>query len=299
MITVRVPATSANLGPGFDCLGIALSLYAEVSFTPRESGLVITGCPGEFSGGDNLIFRAFQLAARALGKAAPGLEIAVRSDIPPARGLGSSAACAAAGVLAAGKLLGAPLTPEEALRLCAGLEGHPDNAAPAVYGGARVSLTEGGLPQSLPVAVHPALRFLALVPDFSLETAKARQALPETVSRADAVHGLSRAAFLVKALESGAFHLLESACRDRLHQPYRFPLIQGGAALAGLARELGADACVISGAGPSLLCLHHDAAFPGRMASALAAYPAWRALPLALAQEGAMVLKNNRNEVLP
>ncbi len=277
---IRVPATSANLGPGFDCLGMALSLYAEIGFAPRDSGLLITGCPEEFATPDNLIYRAFVHAAQALGKHVPGLAIDVRSDIPPARGLGSSAACVTAGVLAAGALLNSPLTPEDALTLCAQLEGHPDNAAAAVYGGIRVSIMAGETVRSLPVTPHPALCAVALVPDFPLETARARRALPERFAREDAVFNLSRAAFLIKSLEAGAFHLLGDACQDRLHQPYRFPLVEDGAALARLARDRGADACVISGAGPSLLCLHHDPAFPGRMAAALAPYPAWRALPL-------------------
>ncbi|MGI6688745.1 MAG: homoserine kinase [Christensenellales bacterium] len=283
MLTIRVPASSANLGPGFDCLGMAVSLYADITFTPREEGLIITGCPAAFADPDNLIYRAFTHATRAFGKRVPGLEIAVRSDIPPARGLGSSAACTAAGVMAAGKLLKTPLSREEQLRLCTALEGHPDNAAAAVYGGIRVSVTEGGRVISLPVDPHPDLRLLALVPDFPLETARARQALPDTVPREDAVFNLSRTALVIKALETGAFHLLETACEDRLHQPYRFPLINGGEALAAAARTQGADACVISGAGPSLMCFYHDPGFPARISETLARFPAWQALPLSVA----------------
>ncbi|MDD3109797.1 MAG: homoserine kinase [Eubacteriales bacterium] len=290
MVTIRVPASCANLGPGFDCLGMALGLYADIRFGPREGGLVITGCPPVFSGEDNLAYRAFLLAAKAFGKKAPGLEVDIRSDIPPARGLGSSAACITAGILAAGALLGVPLSPEELLVLSAGMEGHPDNAAAAVYGGLRVSVMAGKAAHSLPVFSHPGLSLLALVPDFPLETSKARRALPEVVSRKDAVFNLSRAALLVKALETGAFHLLKEACRDRLHQPWRFPLIPQGEEAANLALEMGADACFISGAGPSLMCLHHDKAFPGRMAEYLRAFPAWRALPLCIAPKGAEII---------
>ncbi|MDD4081452.1 MAG: homoserine kinase [Eubacteriales bacterium] len=290
MVTVRVPASSANLGPGFDCLGMALGLYADIRFTPKDSGLVITGCPPVFSGEDNLVCRAFHYAAEAFGKKAPGLEIDIRSEIPPARGLGSSAACITAGILAAGALMGVRLPPEELLELAAGMEGHPDNAAAAVYGGIRVSVTADNAVRSLPVSPHPGLGPLALVPDFPLETEKARRALPKEVSRGDAVFNLSRTALLIKAIETGAFHLLNEACRDRLHQPWRFPLIPQGEDVAGLALQTGADACFISGAGPSLLCLHHDSAFPGRMAESLSAYPAWRALPLEIAPKGAELL---------
>ena len=290
MVTVRVPASSANLGPGFDCLGMALSLFAEIRFKPLDKGLSITGCPPEYAGEDNLIYRAFCQAAQAFGRTAPGLEIDIRSHIPPARGLGSSAACITAGVLGAAALLDHPLSPEALLDLCARLEGHPDNAAAAVYGGIRISVTTEDQVLSLPVKPHPDLRLAALVPGFPLETQKARQALPEHPSRADAVFSLSRAVFLIKALESGAFHLLEEACRDRLHQPWRFPLIPGGEQVARLAMDKGADAFFISGAGPSLMCLYHDPAFPARLKKGLIAFPAWRALPLAIAPKGAMIL---------
>ncbi len=295
MVTIRVPATTANLGPGFDCLGMALSLYAEFTFTLQDHGLAIIGCPAEFSGEDNLIHQAFLHAARQFGKKAPGLSIAVNSAIPPARGLGSSAACITAGIMAAGQLLDVPLSQDDLFSLSAALEGHPDNAAAAVYGGIRVSLMTEGRATSLPVHPHPNLLLLALIPDFPLETAKARQALPDHFPRQEVVFNLSHTAFLVKALEEGAFHLLGEACQDRLHQPYRFPLIDGGEALARQARALGADACVISGAGPSLLCLHHDPASPARMADALKAYPAWRALPLNVAEEGATIITESRN----
>ena len=294
MVTVRVPATSANLGPGFDCLGMALSLYNEIAFETRDEGLLITGCPAQFAGQDNLVYRAFSHAARLFGRRMPGLHIHMNSDIPPARGLGSSAACVAAGVLAAGRMLDVPLSAEALLDICAELEGHPDNAAPAVYGGIRVSLLIGNRVLSQPVRPHPALRLLALIPDFPLETKKARQALPEAVSRQDAVFNLSRAALLVKALEAGDFPMLGAACEDRLHQPYRFPLIAGGAGAAALSMKEGADACFISGAGPSLMCFHHDPAFPARVARALAPYPAWRALPLSVAGDGATFITETR-----
>ncbi len=185
--------------------------------------------------------------------------------------------------MAAGKLLHGPFTQEELLRLSTQLEGHPDNAAAAIYGGIRVSAMAHGQVLSLPVHPDPGLKLLALVPSFPLETAKARQVLPGMVSREDAVFNLSRTALVIKAIETGAFELLAAACEDRLHQPWRFPLIEDGETLAGLARAQGADACVISGAGPSLMCFTHDPGFPARMAETLARFPAWQALALHVA----------------
>ncbi len=298
MVTIRVPATTANLGPGFDCLGMALSLYAEFTFTLQDHGLAIIGCPAEFSGEDNLIHQAFLHAARQFGQKAPGLSIAVNSAIPPARGLGSSAACITAGIMAAGQLLDVPLSQDDLFSLSAALEGHPDNAAAAVCGGIRVSLMTEGRATSLPVHPHPEFAAAGPDPGFSLETAKARQALPDHFPRQEVVFNLSHTAFLVKALEEGA----ASTCWGGLPGPAApalpLPLIDGGEALARQARALGADACVISGAGPSLLCLHHDPASPARMADALKAYPAWRALPLNVAEEGPLSSQNRGTPML-
>ena len=289
MVTIRVPATTANLGPGFDCLGAALTLYARFSFEQAE-GLTITGCEPEFADGDNLVYRAFLQALNAFGLPKSGLSLHIRSDIPPARGLGSSAACITAGVLGAASLFGVPLSKEELFNLTARMEGHPDNAAAAVYGGLRAAIIQEGKAHSLPLTLHPSLRFLALVPDFSLSTHKARGVLPETVTREDAVFNLSRTAFLVRALEMGDGEAIRLACMDRLHQPYRFPLIPGAEALTRNAMDAGAFACFISGAGPSLMCIYRDSDFPARIEPLLQAdFPRFRALPLALCPYGAAV----------
>ncbi|NLE19537.1 MAG: homoserine kinase [Clostridiales bacterium] len=290
MRSVIVPATTANLGPGFDCLGLALSLYARFTFEKTDAGLEIAGCPPEFAGEDNLVYRAFRSTLQEFGQSFNGLRITVDSDIPPARGLGSSAACAVAGVVAAALYSGVSLTPREILQRAARLEGHPDNAAPAVYGGLRASLTEEGAVWSTPCPVHPSLRFLALVPDFALPTARARAALPDAVSRADAVYNLSRAAFLLRAMETGDPEALRFAFRDRLHQPYRFPLIPGGGRLAARMESLGADGCFISGAGPTLMCVYRDAAFAQTAQDELKnAFPRFSALPLSVSQQGYVI----------
>lgn len=286
-ISIRVPATSANLGPGFDCLGLALNLYARFDFEPAESGLVISGCRADDANENNLVWRAYARALQYAGKAPGGLRLRISSDIPVSRGLGSSAACAVGGILGADRLHRLRLTEEEMLNLAAELEGHPDNAAPALFGGLRVSLTEQGRALSLPAPVHPSLRFLSLVPDFELLTSAARTVLPVSVPLRDAVFNLSRAAFLLKAMEEGDIALIRLAMQDRLHQDARFALIPGAAKLKQRMEGLGA-ACCLSGAGPSLLCLYTEDDFPARARGALEESPiSFTALPLALCREGA------------
>lgn len=290
MAVIRVPATSANLGPGFDCLGAALTLYARFTFARREEGLEISGCETRYQSPDNLVVRAFHHTLRRYGVKPRGLGLHIASDIPPARGLGSSAACAVAGILGAGALYSLNLSKEAVLGLATEMEGHPDNAAPAVYGGLRVSMMEGGRPLSLPFGMDKAWRFLALVPDFPLGTKEAREALPQLVSREDAVYNLSRAAFLVKALEQGDASLLRPAFGDRLHQDARFSLIAGAREIKALMEENGALACCLSGAGPSLMCLYSDPGFPEKAGSLLKEhFPRYAALPLALCGDGAII----------
>ena len=290
MVSVRVPATSANLGPGFDCLGLALDLYARFDFEMLPRGLEITGCREEESGEDNLVYRAYVHTLTSFGLDDLGLRLRIDSDIPLSRGLGSSAACVAGGIMGAAALHGLSLSDGEALKLATELEGHPDNAAPAIYGGLRVSLTEDGRAVSLPCAVHPSLRLLALVPDFELRTADARAALPQSVPLKDAVYNLSHTAFLLKALETGDPELIRLAARDRLHQDARFKLIPGAAALKERMEESGAAACCLSGAGPTMLCLYTGDDFLNRAMEAVKAeFPRFDPRPLSLCREGARV----------
>lgn len=290
MVVIRVPATTANLGPGFDCLGAALSLYARFSFEKAASGLEISGCDPAYSNQDNLTYRAFCFALEENGINPGGLRMRLDSDIPVSRGLGSSAACVVGGILGASTLYGLNLSREAVFRLAAKIEGHPDNAAPALFGGLRVSLTQGGTPHSLPSPMHPSLRFLALTPDSPLETKKARAALPRMVSLQDAVYNLSRTAFLLKALETGEAEKIRLGMGDRLHQNVRLPLIQQGRELKARLEREGAVAVFVSGAGPSLMCLYQEPGFvaeAGRLIKT--AFPRFSVLPLDLCAQGAMI----------
>ncbi len=179
-VTIRVPATTANLGPGFDAFGCALSLYTDVTFTEtQEPGLTITGCDAAFAGPDNLAYTAYCAVLASLNEEVVGVQIHIDAHIPICRGLGSSAALLVAGAMGANILHGNRLSTQGLLNITNAMEGHPDNLAPAFYGGLTASMVEGGLPVTVNFPLHPGWQFLALVPDFDLPTSKARSVLPE------------------------------------------------------------------------------------------------------------------------
>lgn len=291
MIRVRVPGTSANLGPGFDCFGIAWQLYQELTFSPCGQ-LEITGCPAAYQNAGNLAYVAFCRTLEAAGLALPeGLRIEfTRSEIPISRGLGSSAALICAGIAGADGMYGLGLSPAEKLALAARLEGHPDNAAPALLGGFTVCAALGGEVTAAAYGVSGRLHFAAMIPDFELSTRRARAALPEQVPLRDAVFDLSRAALLPRALEQGDWALLSRCMDDRLHQPYRFPLIPGSDRAIALAREQGAVVC-ISGAGPTLLCVSPEEGFAAALGAALRpVLPGWQVRRLLPDHSGTVLL---------
>lgn len=255
--TITVPATSANLGPGFDCLGLALSLYQTVTFTVcAETGLTITA-EGEDAhkiptDASNLVWQSAGLIFDKFGERPSGLHIHQDNQIPIGSGLGSSSSAILAGLFGANALLGSPLSRAELLRIAANLEGHPDNVAPAVYGGLILGVqdSETLLIERIPT---PPLRVVVVLPDFQLSTAEARAALPTQVSRQDAIFNAARLGLLIRALETADYDKIHAAMQDRLHQPYRIPLIPGLAAAFAAAYAAGAAGVALSGAGPSLI----------------------------------------------
>ncbi|MBV9547054.1 MAG: homoserine kinase [Chloroflexi bacterium] len=243
---VRAPATSANLGPGFDCLGLALDLWNEVEAVPGA-------CRPD---PDNLILRAAARVFDELGSANPGFKLRCTNRIPFSRGLGSSAAAIVCGVLLANHCLGAPLSPSDCLRIATELEGHPDNVTPCLSGGVCAAVrTERGevLYSNVPLALE--LRAVLFIPEISVTTVHARALLPATVAREDALFNVARSSLLVAALASGRADLLAEATRDRLHQPFRLPMFPAGATLLRNAMDAGALGAFSSGAGPSVLAL--------------------------------------------
>lgn len=257
MVKIRVPASSANLGPGFDSFGIALSLYNEYTFELADH-LEILGCPPECSDERNLSVIAFKATLKVLGEPYTGLKMTVKASIPFSSGLGSSAATIVAGAKGANALYGNRLTNEQLLYICNEIEGHPDNVAPAIYGGMTVSVVQNGIPYCVQYPVCSDLRFVVMTPDFPLSTKEARRVLPQVVSRQDAIYNLSHAGLLPKALELGDERLIRLAIQDRLHEPFRRPLITDLTLVEKAATDLGAIAFCISGAGPTCLCITKD-----------------------------------------
>ena len=257
-VKILVPATSANVGAGFDALGLALSLHNTVTMEEWDK-LDIMASDGSLvpTGTSNLIYRSAKAVYEQLGKPIKGLRIRQENPIPMARGLGSSSACIVAGIFGAKALLGNPLTKRQMLTLAASIEGHPDNVAPAMLGGFVSSVFDEGQVFTARKEINEELAFAAFIPNFKLLTEKARAALPKTVDRRDAVYNLSRAALATAAFCDGDYELLRVATKDALHQQYRLPLIPGGERVFEIAWDLGAYAVYISGAGPTIMAVVH------------------------------------------
>jgi len=252
-----VPATTANLGPGFDCLGLALDIYNSVTVEPGPFSVEVTG-EGETSlrlGRENLVYRCMEALFTRLRLPVPEVRLACHNEIPLARGLGSSSAAIVAGLVAGNALAGSPLSLEELLPQAATIEGHSDNVTPALFGGCQVVVQaeKGVLHAAVPVAMD--LTSVLFIPDFELPTSQARAVLPKVVPRADAVYNMGRVALLVAALATGRGGLLREATRDRLHQPYREKLFPAMTKLFEAALEAGALGSFLSGAGPTVLAL--------------------------------------------
>lgn len=255
-IRVRVPASSANLGPGFDTLGLALALHNEVEMeeSDRISVTVLGEGEGRLDeGAQNVVARGAARAFEAAGRPRPGVRIRCINRIPLGRGLGSSAAAWVGGLVGANALMDAPLDQNALLTLAAHAEGHPDNVAAALLGGLTVSCsTEGGV-VAVALAVPSDIAWVALIPEMESSTREARAVLPEMLSRADAVFNVQRVSLLLAALGSGRPDLLGLAMHDRIHQPYRLRLFPWMSAVQAAARDAGALGCVLSGAGSTML----------------------------------------------
>ena len=290
-VTVRVPATTANLGPGFDAFGCALSLYTDVTFEETDCGLEITGCDEAYTGPDNLAYVSYCAVLASLSEEVRGVKIHIDAHIPICRGLGSSAALLVAGAIGANVLRGNRLSTQGLLNITNAMEGHPDNLAPAFYGGLTASMVDNGLPVTVNFPLHPDWEFLALVPDFNLPTTHARSVLPTELPRADAIYNISHGALVLKALELGDEKLLRNAMQDRIHQPYRKKLIPDYEQIEALVRTTGAAFC-LSGAGPTLLCITRNKDLEEKLGKKLHAITScnWQMLPLHVEFQGAHVL---------
>jgi homoserine kinase len=260
-VHVKVPATTANLGPGFDALGLALNLWNEADFVSTDDNKISLTVSGEGEGKlalneDNAIAQAALQIYDLTGKSCTGLHIDCLNRVPLSSGMGSSSAAMLTGMLGANALLGNPLTDEEILKLAIETEGHPDNVAPAMLGGLVASIVyeDRVVSMRLPArANHGSIHATIVLPDFDFPTKRARAILPKQVERKDAIYNISRAVLVTEALRTGDLELLGIAMTDSLHQPYRLPLIPGAIAALEAGKEAGASAVALSGAGPALI----------------------------------------------
>jgi homoserine kinase len=274
-VSVRVPATTANLGPGFDCLGAALTLYNHFQFTalspvgedlPSILKIEVEGAEADRVQRDdrNLAYKAFCYFFRQRHQPVPAVALEIDLGVPLARGLGSSATAIVGGLLGANALAGSPLSEAELLDFAIAIEGHPDNVAPALLGGCQLCVRDQATQRwtVCPINWAPEIVPILAIPDFELSTQAARSVLPQQCSYSDAIFNLSHLGLLIKGLETARGEWIQTALQDRLHQPYRIALIPGFAEVYGAAMDAGAKGLVISGAGPTLLALSMAEAAP-------------------------------------
>jgi len=269
-VVVRVPASTANLGPGFDSLGMALSRYAWVDLAPADRTTVTLygdNLAGVARDKTNLIYEVAQSVFARAGADVPELAIGIRSDIPLTRGLGSSASAIVGALVAANALIGSPLTDDDLFQMATALERHPDNVGASLFGGVVAAAWDGERAEAVRFDPPSELRVLVAIPDFELSTKSARGILPQSVSMPDAVFNVAHSSLLTAALAKGRLDALRHALRDKLHQPFRAPLIPGMERVLREAADHGALGAVLSGAGPTLLVLADARADGARLES--------------------------------
>jgi homoserine kinase len=260
-IKIKVPATSANLGPGFDALGLALNLWNEAVFIPTKDKKISLTIQGEGkdqlpADANNSIVEAALQVFDLAGKSCKGMQIHCTNRVPLGSGLGSSSAAMLTGMLGANAMLGQPFSREEILKLAIETEGHPDNVAPAMLGGLVASIIHESHVVSLRLTLtsqRTPIHITVVFPDFDFPTKQARALLPKQIERKDAIYNISRAVIVTEAFRVGDLEMLKEAMTDKLHQPYRLPLIPGAQAAMDAMKRAGAAAVALSGAGPSLI----------------------------------------------
>lgn len=297
MIKVRVPATSANLGPGFDSLGIALNIYNEYEFELKESkGLFFEGFEEEFQNEDNIIFMAIKKVFDKYDFKFNGIRIKIiKQDIPISRGLGSSSSCIVAGLIGAFALMNMEINRDEILSLAVDIEGHPDNVCPAIFGGlVSTIMVDNKKPLYNCVEVKDGIKFIALIPRFKLSTEKARAILPKEVLFGDCIYNVGRAALIISCFSNGNYALLKEATKDRIHERFRSKLIDNFDKVYNKSLELGALSCFLSGAGPTLMAIvdNKDISFVGNFTNFMKEQNInWDIKELKIDKHGAKILK--------
>lgn len=256
MIKVRVPATSANMGPGFDSIGVALNLYNVFAFDEIDEGLRFNGFPKEFCNEDNIVYKAMMKCFDRAEYKPKGLKISsLTQDIPISRGLGSSSSCIVGGLVGANRIIGDKFSKDELLEMAVEIEGHPDNVAPALLGEMVIAILEDNKVYYEKIKVHDGIKFMPVIPDFRLSTQDARMVLPERISLKDGIYNVGRASLLVASMVNGDFDILKHACADCFHEKYRSSLIKGFDEVKSKIYEVGAVGSYLSGAGPTIMAV--------------------------------------------
>ncbi|MGH4138677.1 homoserine kinase [Clostridium sp.] len=255
MFEIKVPATSANMGPGLDTLGVAFKLYNRFIVEEIETGFEIFGCDEKFRNSDNLVYSLMLKTFKKLGKAPKGVRLTFKTDLPVKGGLGSSATCILAGIIAANKLCGDILTRQEVLNFACVIEGHPDNVTPAMVGGMTASIMNEGVTHYNKIPISGGIKFCALIPKLQLSTEASRAVLPETIPFKDGVYNVGMVSMLIAALVNGDYKGIKLACNDKLHQPYRTSLIENYSDITSFVQDSEALGVYLSGAGPTIMVI--------------------------------------------
>ncbi|MPQ44971.1 homoserine kinase [Clostridium tarantellae] len=258
MVKIRVPATSANIGPAFDCLGVALNQYNVFEFSKILKGVEFEGFKDEFCNENNLVYKAMKKVYEKAGKNMGGIKIALlENNIPISSGLGSSSSCIVAGLFGANSILGNRYSKDELLNMAIEIEQHPDNVAPAILGGMVLALVEWGEVYYEKIKVSDSLKFITVIPDFPLSTNECRNILPKKVDFRDAIYNTTRSAMTVASFIKEDYEKLKYYCNDRLHEQYRYVLIPKHKEILDILNGNGCVCSFLSGAGPTIIGINN------------------------------------------
>ncbi|WP_283679567.1 homoserine kinase [Lentilactobacillus sp. Marseille-Q4993] len=287
MIKIKVPATSANISVGFDCLGVAVAYYSTFEFDKSATKLEISGCDPKYQTADNLVYQAFERGCQYLEQPVPNVSIKIDSDVPVARGLGSSAVCIVAGLRAASAWFNDGISEADLLMLATEMEGHPDNVVPAILGGLQMSFLDNDeVPQVVSYQISDKLKFIAIIPDYPVSTDDAREALPKQLSYSDAVNQVSHFGLLIRALETGNLSQIKIAFNDKMHEPYRSKLIPDYDSVSNSVNE-NSGAFYISGSGSTMMAIADNNDQVTAITTALQEkHPEWRINEVAIDNTG-------------
>ena len=255
MVKVKVPCSSANLGPGFDCIGIGLNLYNTFDISEIDNGLLIEGCPKEYQNTNNIIYKAMEIVFKEVSYNPSGIKIFIKSDIPISRGLGSSSSCIIGGMIAANYLSGNKLSKETIANLATKMEGHPDNVVPCLLGGLVVSLFNGRETYYEKIDFNSKIKFFAMFPNFNLETKKSRNILPEKLDFKLAMSNIASSSFLVASIANNNFKNIKQSMENVIHESFRETLIPNFSDIKEKALSLDALGVYLSGAGPTIMAI--------------------------------------------